>query len=202
VKAAGELFSKEGVEDTAVSDIVRRAGVAQGTFYLYFDSKDDVLNALAEIWSDEFVRAYEEVAARDDLNAVRKLELARQATLSPEEVKGPKGETLRHFHREEHHDVHDRVADETARRLRPVVARIISQGIGEGLFGTAFPDEAAWLILSASRALDDARFETGNVDARLEEAYADLVTKVLVSKVDFADAYRRAGRPAGPTSSA
>ena len=36
VQAAYELFMKQGVGDTVVSDITERAGVAKGTFYLYF----------------------------------------------------------------------------------------------------------------------------------------------------------------------
>lgn len=46
--AAARVFGERGVAGTAVSDIVKAAGVAQGTFYPYFDSKDDVLLAVAE----------------------------------------------------------------------------------------------------------------------------------------------------------
>ncbi|MDX1614853.1 MAG: TetR/AcrR family transcriptional regulator [Candidatus Promineifilaceae bacterium] len=49
---AGMLhFSTSGYHGTKVSDIVREAGVAQGTFYLYFDSKADLFAALL----DEFI---------------------------------------------------------------------------------------------------------------------------------------------------
>lgn len=44
---AAELeFGQNGFVATAVSDITRRAGVAQGTFYLYFPAKVDVLREL------------------------------------------------------------------------------------------------------------------------------------------------------------
>lgn len=48
VQAAATLFSERGYDGTAVSDIVARAGVAQGTFYLYFSSKEQALRAVAE----------------------------------------------------------------------------------------------------------------------------------------------------------
>ena len=48
VSAAASLFSERGVAKTTVSDIVKVAGVAQGTFYLYFDSKDEVVLAVVE----------------------------------------------------------------------------------------------------------------------------------------------------------
>lgn len=45
--AARAVFDEKGYEKATVSDIVRRAGVAQGTFYLYFDSKRDAIMDLA-----------------------------------------------------------------------------------------------------------------------------------------------------------
>ncbi len=40
--AATAVFAQKGFHDTKVSDIVTAAGVAQGTFYLYFKGKNDV----------------------------------------------------------------------------------------------------------------------------------------------------------------
>ncbi len=55
----------DGFANTTVSSIVREAGVAQGTFYLYFESKAQVLVHLrAEILAD-FVRAFESGIDRD-----------------------------------------------------------------------------------------------------------------------------------------
>lgn len=39
IKAAHELFSKNGINMTAIDDVVKKAGVAKGTFYLYFKDK-------------------------------------------------------------------------------------------------------------------------------------------------------------------
>ncbi len=44
--AAETEFGENGFARTSVASIVNRAGVAQGTFYLYFPSKDDVLRQL------------------------------------------------------------------------------------------------------------------------------------------------------------
>lgn len=44
--AAENEFGENGFARTSVASIVNRAGVAQGTFYLYFPSKDDVLRQL------------------------------------------------------------------------------------------------------------------------------------------------------------
>jgi AcrR family transcriptional regulator len=46
--AALHTFGRVGVETSTVADITERAGVAKGTFYLYFESKDHVLGELWE----------------------------------------------------------------------------------------------------------------------------------------------------------
>jgi AcrR family transcriptional regulator len=46
LNTAYELFTTKGLHSTAISDIVKRAGVAKGTFYLYFKDKYDIKNKL------------------------------------------------------------------------------------------------------------------------------------------------------------
>lgn len=44
--AAYELFTTKGIHNTAINDIVKKAGVAKGTFYLYFKDKYDILDKI------------------------------------------------------------------------------------------------------------------------------------------------------------
>lgn len=46
VAAARALFDRDGVEKTRVKDIVKRVGVAQGAFYYYFRSKEEIVDAV------------------------------------------------------------------------------------------------------------------------------------------------------------
>ena len=46
---AYELFTTKGINATAISDIVEKAGVAKGTFYLYFKDKYDII-VVTMIW--------------------------------------------------------------------------------------------------------------------------------------------------------
>jgi len=75
--SAVDLMSKNGYHRTTVADIVKAAGVAQGTFYLYFDSKKTLFlklmegfysmleNALAEVdWNIEAINSQEELAQK------------------------------------------------------------------------------------------------------------------------------------------
>jgi AcrR family transcriptional regulator len=48
LEAALKCFSRDGFHQTTTTDIVRESGVSQGTLYLYFKSKDDLIAALAD----------------------------------------------------------------------------------------------------------------------------------------------------------
>lgn len=48
MSAAETIFLEKGFVATSVDEIVRKADVAKGTFYLHFRSKDDILVALRE----------------------------------------------------------------------------------------------------------------------------------------------------------
>jgi len=57
IEAALKLFEEQGYHQTKVSDIVREAGVAQGTFYLYFQNKEDMFREIAAACLDEIAEA-------------------------------------------------------------------------------------------------------------------------------------------------
>ena len=46
--AALRCFSRDGFHNTTTTDIVRESGVSQGTLYLYFATKEDIIVALAD----------------------------------------------------------------------------------------------------------------------------------------------------------
>lgn len=53
VAAARQLFDQNGVENTRVSDIVGKVGVAQGVFYYYFKSKDEMVREVVRQVGEE-----------------------------------------------------------------------------------------------------------------------------------------------------
>lgn len=54
---AYDLFTTKGINSTAISDIVEKAGVAKGTFYLYFKDKYDIKNKLIAHKTNELFTA-------------------------------------------------------------------------------------------------------------------------------------------------
>src|SRR3954453_23516333 len=62
--AARAVFAKKGYDEATVSEIVTRAGVAQGTFYLYFPGKEALAGAFAETVSERLAVVAEERTVR------------------------------------------------------------------------------------------------------------------------------------------
>ena len=65
VKAAWELFYKQGYDDTTIEEIVDESGTSKGSFYHYFESKDALLGSLAYLFDEK----YEELEKTLDFDA-------------------------------------------------------------------------------------------------------------------------------------
>ena len=64
--AAVQLFMEKGYAATTVADITKAAGVAKGTFFYYFATKDVLLEAIGRRWAKAFARRYEEAEKGKD----------------------------------------------------------------------------------------------------------------------------------------
>ncbi len=75
IEAAVRVFAREGYYNSRVSDIAREAGIAAGTIYLYFKTKDDILVTLFRDKMAEFVGALRKAIAGepDAASKVRRL---------------------------------------------------------------------------------------------------------------------------------
>ena len=119
IETARRLFETHGVQATSVSDIVKAAGVAQGTFYWYFKSKDEALEAVVQAYTDDICDRANSLAHTPDLRALDKLGRMRDLLLAGL-TQG--GEPLEHIHQREHGEFHERMVHELIERLVPTMA--------------------------------------------------------------------------------
>jgi TetR/AcrR family transcriptional regulator, fatty acid metabolism regulator protein len=75
LRAATDVFAQSGYFNAKVSDIARAAGVADGTIYLYFDGKEDLLTSIFR----DHTRNYLQSLERDLANVNRPDERVRIA---------------------------------------------------------------------------------------------------------------------------
>ena len=60
LKAAGALFSAQGVANTTLDDIAQEAGLTRGALYWHFKNKDDIIRALCEAYALPHYNAFEQ----------------------------------------------------------------------------------------------------------------------------------------------
>lgn len=73
IDAALELFSSAGYKKTMIVDIVKRAGVAKGTFFYYFSTKEAVLEAICTRWALEMAASFQ--IKSQSHTAIKKLQI-------------------------------------------------------------------------------------------------------------------------------
>lgn len=80
ITAARTVFERDGFHDARLTDITAEAGCATGSFYTYFDSKEEILDAvLAEAQEDMLHPGLPHVEAESDDDPTAVLEAANRA---------------------------------------------------------------------------------------------------------------------------
>lgn len=72
IQAATHVFASKGFYNSKVADIAKEADVADGTIYLYFKNKDDLLISIFETSIDGFIHSVE-TTIQDTKNPIEKL---------------------------------------------------------------------------------------------------------------------------------
>jgi AcrR family transcriptional regulator len=144
------LFLDHGYERTSVEQITTMVGVAKGTFYHYFATKQELLEQLVVRFTEDLFGEMEAALAASDGSAVDRL---RSLVAASSQAKlGRKQETVmlsRPLFTEENQPLLHRLIDGWIDRTRPIIRGIIEQGVAEGTFDVADPKPTTevWLSL-------------------------------------------------------
>ena len=136
---AEDLFSKKGFDETAVSDIVGQMGVAQGTFYYYFESKEECLDALVMRILAADAETIEKVVDRSDLHAPAKLLMVYDIRIK----RRIEHRVLDYLHLEKNAKLHYKIYRNRYIDFLPLFTRLVTEGVEEGHFHTDHPEATA-----------------------------------------------------------
>jgi AcrR family transcriptional regulator len=178
IEAAETLFREGGYRQTSVSDIVKKVGVAQGTFYYYFQSKDDILNAVVDHYIYIYRRSLEWLLARDDMDPCRKIEIVANSALAMHKYDPRLAEFL---HAEENLVTRQRYMMKSISEVIPLITAIVGQGKAAGIFDLRYPRESVEMLVYAFMYLEDA-VALSEDDERYRDmiqAAEDILTRVL-----------------------
>ena len=140
IGTARELFLSQGYDACTISDIIETIGIAKGTFYHYFRSKEELLEALTERMSDEILGQINRLVANTALSATQRIEAYFQQSLI---IKSQSKEILipmvRMLYRPENTLLRVRMYADVFERVGPVLGAIVADGVAAGEFDVDDP---------------------------------------------------------------
>ena len=157
---ADELFGKKGFDGTSTNDILERVGIARGTLYHHFKSKEEIMDALIERYSDRLLGAAQEVAADKTIPLVDRI---IRVVMSMNFNSGSSEEIMEHIHKPQNALMHQKIQKMIINGLTPILADIICEGIDQGVFNTPYPYECMEMVVTyANTIFDDDMVEMTN----------------------------------------
>ncbi|MGG4103194.1 TetR/AcrR family transcriptional regulator [Paenibacillus lautus] len=151
--AADELFGQKGFDGTSTNDILEKVGIARGTLYHHFKSKEDIMDALIDRYSDGLLDAAQVIAADKTIPVVERIiRVVMAMNLSG----GSSKEIMEHIHKPQNALMHQKIQKVIINGLPPILTAIILEGIEQGMFSTPFPYECMeMVVIYANTVFDD-----------------------------------------------
>ncbi|OJE35970.1 TetR family transcriptional regulator [Bacillus tropicus] len=153
LETAERLFLTKGYTKTTVNDILKEIGIAKGTFYHYFKSKEEVMDEIIMRIIKEDVAKAKVIVSNPNIPVLEKLfrVLMEQSPKSGD----VKDKMIQQFHQPNNAEMHQKSIVQSIIHLSPVLAKILEKGIDEGVFSTPYPQETIELLLSSAQVIFD-----------------------------------------------
>lgn len=178
IDTAAALFMNKGYDQCSINDILNSLGIAKGTFYHYFKSKEDVLDAAVNKMSEQMLSQVQKIAAQKELQPSDRIIQVLLAT----RVTGNTGKALiQEMHKTQNALLHQKTLVSIITTLTPVFTEIVEEGNALGVFQCRYPEESIQILLSATLTLlDDGIFHLDKVQAaKVFEAIVYTMEKML-----------------------
>lgn len=149
---ARELFVTKGYEQTTVNDILKIVDIAKGTFYYYFNSKEEVLAAIILDIVEEGAKRAEQILKDKSVPLINRIMMAIMAQ-SPE-FEGSE-EIRDEMHKVDNAKLEQLYARTMLKRMTPLLEVAVAEGVAADLFHLDYPRETIESILLLGHMLFD-----------------------------------------------
>ena len=151
---AQALFYREGYDRTTIAQLIDKVGVAKGTFYHYFTSKEQLLDELLERGYRELLPRLEAIAEDSERPTVSRLnEIFAVSTQWKADNRDLIVETTRVLYRDENVRLRKKNDEKATEVFTPVISRIVAEGVERGELHTPHPEDAGEIIFLLSRGM-------------------------------------------------
>lgn len=170
LQIAYRMFLSRGYENTSVDEIIEAAGIAKGTYYYYFQSKEQMLEAVIGMMIEA-----EAEAARQVLTSEMPVEQKIAgiiASARPNQEEQPIEEAL---NRPENVLMHNKLQGQLLEAVAPLLSEAVEEGTRSGLFDCDHIPERVRMLLLLSCDL----FDEGPSSQDVVDVFIDVLEKTL-----------------------
>lgn len=149
---AERLFCTNGYDNTSTNDILAEIGIARGTLYYHFKSKEDILDAMIDRILDEIIRKAKNIALNESMPVLERL----TKTVLAANVDTKTGDMiLEQVHKPQNALMHAKMQEKLLSQLVPLFVKIIEDGIAQNLMQTDYPEDTIQMLLLYSNSVFD-----------------------------------------------
>lgn len=153
---AERLFCSKGFDNTSTNDILNEIGIARGTLYYHFKSKEDILDAMIERLTNQIVAKAATIALDNSIPVLERL----TRTILSLNVDNELGDMImEQVHRPQNALLHQKLENRLLGQVNKLITTIAEDGIRQGIMHTEYPAEAIEMIMTYSYIAFDSMNE-------------------------------------------
>lgn len=153
---AERLFCAKGFDNTSTNDILQEIGIARGTLYYHFKSKEDILDAMIQRLTNQMLAKASKIALDESVPVLERL----TRTMLSLNVDNELGNMImEQVHRPQNALMHQKLEDILLGRVNELITKIAKDGIKQGIMHTDYPDEAVEMIMIYSYKAFDSMMQ-------------------------------------------
>lgn len=174
---AERLFGTKGFDHTSTGDILAEVGIARGTLYYHFQSKEEILDAVIDRMIGRMLAKAKSLVRQKEIPVLQRLTLAIGAV----QVNGSWGNALmEQIHRPQNALMHQKMQERLLAGMNPLLTELLEEGVAEGICHTDYPAEVTEMtFLYAATAFDDHATLSGEERQRKTEAFIYNLERLL-----------------------
>ena len=167
---AYRMFISRGYENTSIDDIIVEAGIAKGTYYYYFESKEQTLEAVIEMMIEKEATAAGSVVD-SDLPVLQKI-VGIIASIRPAPEEQPIEGALM---RPENIIMHQKIKRKLVEKVVPLLSKVVEEGVERGIFSCDnIPERVRMMLVLSNELFDEDTFTDRDIDV-----FIDITEKLL-----------------------
>lgn len=153
---AEELFVTKGYDKTSTNDILERIGIARGTLYYHFKSKEDILNAMIERINEALIAKVRVIASDTKIPVIDRIVM----TIAGLNVESDIGkEIIDQVHKPQNALMHQKMQKNLVEGVAPILAGLLEEGNAQGVFHVKYPAQTVEMFIIYSVTVFDDDYE-------------------------------------------